>query len=296
MTLPRQFLPGTTYFITRRCTQRQFWLKPTKQTTQIFLYCLAVAAERTGVVIHAVCVMSNHYHIIISDPQTRAAEFYAWVHKYVAKAVNASLGRWENLWSSEKTSVIALDSQADVMDKLIYSLCNPVEAGLVAAADKWPGVWLYKASHSQTIRRPEAYFRDDGTMPEQAKLNIEPPPQFAHLPAQQFESLVETALHAREQEIREGMKANGHSFMGIRAVMQQLQCNRPKNCEPRRGLDPRIAAKNKWQRIEAIRRHKVFQFEYRQAFKSWQAGVRDILFPAGTYALRVFAGVKCHPG
>jgi hypothetical protein len=29
MTATRHFISGTTYFITRRCTQRQFWLKPT---------------------------------------------------------------------------------------------------------------------------------------------------------------------------------------------------------------------------------------------------------------------------
>ncbi|MBN2530996.1 MAG: hypothetical protein JXR76_31710 [Deltaproteobacteria bacterium] len=37
------------YFITRRTIQRKFWLKPTKQTTQIFLYCIAMAAQKTGV-------------------------------------------------------------------------------------------------------------------------------------------------------------------------------------------------------------------------------------------------------
>jgi len=32
---------------------------------------------------------------------------------------------------------------------------------------------------------------------------------------------------------------------------------------------------------------------YRDAWSAMRAGVRDVLFPAGTYALRVFHGVRC---
>jgi hypothetical protein len=33
----------------------------------IFLYCCAVAAENTGVLLHAVSVLSNHYHAVVTD-------------------------------------------------------------------------------------------------------------------------------------------------------------------------------------------------------------------------------------
>jgi len=59
VSLPRPVREGTTYMITRRTTQRQFLLRPSALTNQIFLYCLAVAAERTGVLLHAVCVLST---------------------------------------------------------------------------------------------------------------------------------------------------------------------------------------------------------------------------------------------
>ena len=44
MTAPRQILPGAVYVITRRCTQRQFLLRPSNLTNQVFAYSLAVAA------------------------------------------------------------------------------------------------------------------------------------------------------------------------------------------------------------------------------------------------------------
>jgi len=49
MTAPRQVLPGTTSLITRRCSERRFFLRPTAVTNEIFLYVLAVAAKRYNV-------------------------------------------------------------------------------------------------------------------------------------------------------------------------------------------------------------------------------------------------------
>lgn len=57
MTAPRQVLPGTTYLVTRRCAQRQFFLRPSKTTNDSFLYLLAVAAQRFEIQVHAFCVL-----------------------------------------------------------------------------------------------------------------------------------------------------------------------------------------------------------------------------------------------
>ena len=61
-------LPGRYYLVSRRCTQRQFLLKPSKEVNRAFLFCLAVAAQATGVQVHVIMVMSNHYHLIVTDP------------------------------------------------------------------------------------------------------------------------------------------------------------------------------------------------------------------------------------
>ena len=131
LTAPREVLPGTTYLITRRCAQRQFLLKPSRRTNQLVRYCLADAARHTGVLLHAVCCMSNHWHGVVTDPFARLPEFLERFHRLFARAQNASLGRWENLWSSDKTSVVALVSDEDVLDKMAYTVANPTAAGLV---------------------------------------------------------------------------------------------------------------------------------------------------------------------
>jgi putative transposase len=295
MTKPRQFLPNSTYFITRRATQREFWLKPTPQTTQIFLYCIAMAAQKTGVRLNAACVMSNHWHAIVSDPHTRVAEFYAWVHKYVAKAVNCSRGRWENLWSSEKTGVIRLETPEDVLDKTVYTLCNPVSAKLIARAENWKGVWLYRQSHSQIVKRPEVYFKEEGTMPETVALTIHQATDFENMSIDAYEKQIAEKIASEESNIADEMIAANKKFMGIDAVLRQPHRDRPKSLEIRRGVNPRFAAKDKEVRIHSIKRYEQFVSQYCESLKAWRQGNREVIFPAGTYAMRIHASVNVAP-
>ena len=59
MTAPRRILPGRTYMVTRRTTQRLFLLRPDEDLLRIFAYCLAEAATRYDMQLIAWCVMSN---------------------------------------------------------------------------------------------------------------------------------------------------------------------------------------------------------------------------------------------
>jgi putative transposase len=295
MTLPRQLLPNCTYLVTRRVTQRQFLLKPTQFTTQIFTYCLAVAAERSGIQLHAVCVMSNHWHAVLTDPHANLPEFLAYAHKYVAKALNALFGRSENLWASQPPSVVKLETAEDVLDKALYVICNPVASELVARAKHWPGLLKYLPGHSQVVQRPDVFFRRQGPMPGSARLELTVPPQFGHLSASAFAELVQSRIAAREAEVALEMSSGGRSFLGRRGVIAQRSTSCPRSKEGRGGLNPRLACRSKWHRIEALQRQKSFQVEYRQAYVEWRGGNRDAVFPNGTYALRVRAGVACHP-
>lgn len=71
MSLPRQVLPGQFYLVTRRCTQRQFLLRPDRETNNAFTYCLVEAAQRCAISVLLPCAMWNHYHAVIFDPSGR---------------------------------------------------------------------------------------------------------------------------------------------------------------------------------------------------------------------------------
>jgi putative transposase len=290
---PRQILPGTTYFVSRRCTQRQFLLKPSALTTGIFGYCLAVAARRCNIRVHAACVMSNHWHAVVTDPEARIPEFLAYLHKHVAKAVNASLGRWENLWATAQPSLVRLLGPQSVLGEVSYLVSNPVAAGLVKRASRWPGLLCYLPRHSRTFRRPDVFFRKNGPLPAEARLELTVAPALEALGATEVERRLTALVHAEEDRIARERAADGRAFLGLERVLAQKPTDRPRNTEPRRESRPQVAGGGQRRRLEVLQRLKEFVLAYRDAWQRWRAGARGVLFPEGTYALRVHAGVLC---
>lgn len=250
-----------------------------------FLYCLAEASRRHGMVIHAVISMSNHYHAVAHDPDGSYPKFIERFHKMLAKVLNVHLGRWEALWASEQTSIVELVDPADVWNMMLYVVCNPVEAGLVARATDWPGVTSLHAMLTGTTmkaERPPWFFDKKGTMPAAVELVLHRPPGFEGMSQAEWAAELRTAVAAREAHFA---AKRDRPVLGRKAVLAQSAFDRPDTHEPRRGLSPRVAARNKWRRIEALLRNREFLRAYREAWARLQAGIRDVVFPAGTYKL-----------
>jgi putative transposase len=286
-------IAGTTYLVSRRTAQRQFLLKPGELTNNTFGYILAVAAARYRILVHAVVVLSNHYHLVVTDPRADLPAFLQYLDSFVARALNASYGRWENLWAPGSFSGVTLVDPADVIEKSAYALANPVAAGLVASGREWPGLWSPPetvGSAWRTFERPDHFFSRTGSMPEQATLELTPPPGFE---VEEYRALVAARLADKEKDAAQAFAQEGREFMGARRVLAQKHTDFPAPGEPRRKLNPRIAARDKWKRIEALGRLKAFLAEYRIALARLRAGIENAVFPHGTYQLRVFLGVAC---
>jgi REP element-mobilizing transposase RayT len=293
MTAPRQVLPNATYLVTRRCSQRQFLLRPSAATSQIIQYVLALAADRYRIRVHVFCVLSNHYHLVVSDPDANLPAFQQFLDALVARAVNASLGRWESFWAPDTYSAVRLASPADIVDKAAYVLANPVKAGLVATGSAWPGLWSAPnriGGETFVVERPKHFFDPKGGLPKCATLQLTVPPGFES--AEQFRRELERGIEQREVDARVRHKARG-GFLGLARILAQKPFTRPSRGEPRRGLNPRIAARDKWKRVEALGRLVEFLAAYRSAWKARRAGAANVLFPHGTYLLRVLHAAPC---
>lgn len=288
MTAPRQVLPGVTYLVTRRCSQRQFLLRPGRLVGQVFLYLLALAAQRYGIRIHAFCVLSNHYHLVLSDPLARLPAFGQLLDALVARALNSAYHRSESFWAPNSYSAVALATPEDVLSKTAYVLANPVAAGLVPRGRDWPGLWSGPDRVGTTLvaPRPAHFFSPKGLLPESVALPLTAPPGFASVEA--FRSALRAALAEREV-----IEQQGKSFLGADRVLAQRPTARPVPVEPRAGLNPRVAARDKWKRIEVLRRLSGFLSAYREALAAWMSDDPAVLFPAGTYLMRVLHGAPC---
>lgn len=294
--LPRQILPGTTYFITRRCAFRQFLLSPDPRINRIFRYCLAYAAEKTGILIHAFVVMSNHWHGILTDPEGRLPEFTEILHRLVAKNINSLLGRKENVWSMERYSAIPLHTLEDVVDKMAYVISNPTAAYLVRGPEDWPGLVTtieQVGRHTQKVRRPETFFRPNGNMPEELDLEIVPPPKSEDVGTDGLREMVKAAVHSRCDDAARELRAAGGSFLGRKRIMRQKRTSSPTSCEPTRSRTPRFVSRDPEIRKRAMEAYRAFVTAYKIAWTKFKNGARDVIFPAGTYWLRRHMSVPC---
>jgi hypothetical protein len=251
---------------------------------------LAVAAKRFRIEVIFTIALSNHHHTGIRDPHGNYPQFLELFHKLFAKCQNSLHGRWENFWSSEQTSVVQLVGREDILEKMVYSLSNPAKDHLVEKAMDWPGVSSLKVLQSGkelTAYRPKHFFRKNGSMPEKVTLKLHRPKGYEHLTQEQFAALVMEGIQEVERKARE--ERRGGRVLGVKAILRQRPTERPQSSEPRRELSPRVAARSKWQRIEALQRNKVFQLAYAKARDAFKLGL-NVMFPQGTYWLARFAG------
>jgi putative transposase len=293
MTMPRQINPGGKYLLTRRTPHRQFLLTPTWRTNLLLKFCLGWAALKTGVVIHSVCVMSNHWHGVVTDPYGRLPEFLECFHRLVARAQNTFLGRREALWSSEKPSVVLLLDDEAVLEKMAYVIANPVQAGLVSSPEQWPGVITPDFDSCEIAPRPDGFFNPRGPLPAQLILQTTRPDIFPQLSDHELRERLKQKVSELVVQARRKLAAAGRRFVGARAVVRQSFYDYPRTEEAPRRIVPRVAASDAAKRSAGLRMLADFVRAYRAAWRAWRRGNRDVLFPPGTYALRVHAGVSC---
>jgi putative transposase len=274
-----------------------FLLRPDGPTSDAVIYCLGLAAQRAEIDVVAFLAMSNHWHGVVVDRTGRLPEFLECFHKLLAKHQNALRGRWENFWASEQTSVVELVDPADVLDKLIYTLTNPVADHLVSRARHWPGASSVRESpYGEWVEasRPRRFFRADGPCPPAIRFRLRRPPGFEHLSSDEFATLLREKIAEREAAAAFERAETGRQVLGRAAILRQSWRDQPDTVEPRRQLDPRVACMNVWRRVEALRRNKLFVVAYQAMRALWRLG-ETAVFPYGTYWLRRFAGAPCDP-
>jgi REP element-mobilizing transposase RayT len=289
VTAPRRVVPGSTYLVTRRCYQRTFRLRPSACTSKILAYCLAVALEKTGVVLHAACFMSNHHHLVVTDPRGELPNFLRELHRLTAKAMNAAQGQWDNLWSAEPCSAVVLADDQDIVDKIAYVAVNPVAAGLVSRPEDWPGLSMWSEGVVKTTR-PQAYFREHGECPETAWLRTVAPHR-VHPRASI--RLIQSAIATKVMQAHRKLRVEGREFVGRSSVVTGSFIKRASSFEPKRTVIPTVAAKDPAARRALLAIQRGFRMAYREALRPWMDGVRDSVFPFGTWWMRVHHGALC---
>ena len=297
MSTARPIHPGITYLITRRTERRHCLLRPDPEMNAFITYALIVSAHRHGILLHAFCAMSTHLHYVITDPLGRLPRFLEMFHRLVALGVKI-LRKWDGaVWNRSQTSVVELCTRQAIVEKIAYTLANPVEAGLVWNADEWPGAKTSVndiGNNALEARRPSQYFRaKNPKWAANAQHWISLPPSIDATDARAFCDDIREELANLESAAHSKMPQ--HKVLGAQRVIKVSPESRTTSHEATRQRNPTFAVgrgDTKELRTKAIAALRSFRAGYRDALQKWRAGDRSVVFPAGTYAMRVIHGAN----
>jgi hypothetical protein len=197
------------------------------------------------------------------------------------------------MWSHHPCNVVRLADARDVVDKIAYVMANPVAAGLVPRPSEWPGL-LVRPEQSMRVERPSVYFDPRGHSPRVLVLHTELPTSSSEeVRASWWRKNIERELSAKVADAQRRMRKACRPFVGRAGVRKKSIAERAQSIQPKRRIVPTLAAKA----VEARRAMLVLQHAFRDAYRAalakWKAGARDVLFPHGTWWMRVHHGASC---
>jgi hypothetical protein len=125
-----------------------------------------------GVRVHAFCVMSNHYHLLLSlNDALQLARFMNFVQSNLAREAGR-IAHWrERFWGRRYQAILVSDEPAAQLDRLRYILSQGCKEGLVRSPELWPGANCVRELLSgQTTMQGvwvdrTALYRDRSTLP-----------------------------------------------------------------------------------------------------------------------------------
>ena len=102
-----------------------------------FLSSVAEASFRTNTEVHAYCLMSNHFHLLIRSREGRLSEFMKFLSGRFTRLRNIRRNEDGPIFKGRFWSSL-IESDAYLMQASRYIHLNPVDAGLVRSAEAWP--------------------------------------------------------------------------------------------------------------------------------------------------------------
>lgn len=99
-----------------------------------FLETLAQACGKTGWEVHAYCLMTNHFHLVLETPQANLAVGMKWFLGTYTQRFNRRHGQWGHLFGGRyQAQMIDERSPGYLRTACNYVHLNPVRAGMIPA-------------------------------------------------------------------------------------------------------------------------------------------------------------------
>lgn len=284
----RSSLPGGLYELSSRIAGGQLLATPTKEVHDLILGVIGHAMRAHNVQLHAFVFMSNHYHMLLSVPDsTTLSDFMCLLNANISRELNLINDRDGAMWGRRFRSIPISPDRATQLWRLRYILAHGVKENLVAKPSDWPGAsslpWMRDGTVlvGKWIRRTELYYarRHKNFVENMAAFTTLYPieltvlPCWQHLPEAGWRKLVQDMITAIEAEADEAREADGTPPLGVAAVLAQHPFSRVRS---KRSRAPTVLC------VDAVT-HRALRAELRSREAAW----RD----AAHAAMEALAGV-----
>jgi len=147
--------PGAFYHVTSRGNERKNVFKSRRDREKFFEY-LESATQRYDAVIHAFCLMDNHYHLLIETPSGNLPQIMRHINGAYTTYFNVKRARSGHLFQGRyKAILVEIDEYAKELSRYIH--LNPIRAKMVKTPEEYewssyrfyigetkPPKWLYR--------------------------------------------------------------------------------------------------------------------------------------------------------
>jgi len=127
--------PGAYYHVTSRGNEQKNVFRDQKDRWK-FLDYLNSSVVRYGAVIHAWCLMSNHYHLLIETPAGNLSQIMRHINGAYTTYFNIKWKRVGHLFQGRYKAIL-VDADNYMLELSRYIHLNPVRAGIVARPEQY---------------------------------------------------------------------------------------------------------------------------------------------------------------
>jgi putative transposase len=126
---------GAIYHITSRGNGRNL-IYLQDDDFELFLQILANVCERYNWVVHAYCLMSNHYHLLVETPDANLSQGMRQLNGVYTQSMNRKHHRVGHLFQGRYKAIL-VDKDAYLLELCRYIVLNPVRANMVNSPEEW---------------------------------------------------------------------------------------------------------------------------------------------------------------
>jgi putative transposase len=161
--------PGAVYHVMARGDRRESIISGDKDWT-MFIETFGEACEKTGWLVHAWVLMSNHYHLVLRTPQPNLVAGMRWLQNTYTRRFNVRNQLWGHVFGGRYKAILVESGEfgsGDYLSNLIdYVHLNPFRSGILNATTQglmdYPWSSLSKGYAASPQKRPIWLKTDEG--------------------------------------------------------------------------------------------------------------------------------------